>query len=267
MVGGPQAPAAAHVLAILRWLARQAAPVPATAIGRALGLPRSTTYHLLAELCAQGFVVHLPEQRRYALGVAAYEIGHGYTRQASLQRVARVPMDRLVTATGHTAHLAVLHGREVVYVIEDRARGRAPLVSDIGVRLPSHLTASGRAVLAALPAAHVRALFPDPTAFVLRHGTGPTSLSALRALLVDVRRRGWAVEQGEVTPGFASVAAAVADAAGHPLAAVAVTFPTTEVDETGSQALAGAVVATAAELSRRLGVGRARGAAPQRISS
>lgn len=248
-----QVPAAAQVLAVLRWLSGQASPVPAAAVTRELGLPRSTTYHLLAELCRQGFVVHLPEQRRYALGVAAYEIGHGYTRQASLQRVARQPMDRLVAATGHTAHLAVLAGAEVVYVIEDRAPGRAPLVSDVGVRLPAHLTATGRAMLAALPPAHVRALFGDRSAFVLRHDAGPTTPSGLRALLVDTRRRGWAVEEDEVTPGFASVAAAVRDAAGHPVAAVAVTFPAPQVPPATRADLAAAVVLTARQLTHRVG--------------
>jgi len=58
-----------------------------------------------------------------------------------------------------------------------------------------------------------------------RHGVGPTSPSALRALLVETRQRGYAMEDGEVTPGFASVAAAVRDHTGHPAAGVAVTFP------------------------------------------
>ena len=40
-------------------------PVPATGVARALNLPRSTTYHLLAVLREHGFVTHLPEQRRY----------------------------------------------------------------------------------------------------------------------------------------------------------------------------------------------------------
>jgi DNA-binding IclR family transcriptional regulator len=119
----------------------------------------------------------------------------------------------------------VLHGRDVLYVLEERAPGRPPLVTDVGVRLPAQLTASGRAVLAALPAPQVRALFPDRSAFVDRHGGGPTSLSALRTLLAETRQRGYAVEQGEVTPGFASVAAAVLDHNQHPVAGVAVTYP------------------------------------------
>ena len=74
-------------------------------------------------------------------------------------------------------------GREVLYVVEQRAPGRPPLVTDVGVRLPAHLTGSGRAMLAHLRPAHVRVLFPDAGAFVSRHGTGPRQLSELRRLL------------------------------------------------------------------------------------
>jgi DNA-binding IclR family transcriptional regulator len=64
-------PAAHQVLAILGHLARQAGPVPAAAIARDLALPRSTTYELLTTLAESGFVVHLADERRYSLGVAA----------------------------------------------------------------------------------------------------------------------------------------------------------------------------------------------------
>jgi DNA-binding IclR family transcriptional regulator len=243
-------PAARQALALLHSMARQPGPVQAAALARDLGLPRSTTYHLLAELSAAGFVVHLPEERRYGLGVAAFELGTAYLRQEPLARLARPVLSRLVEAVGHTAHLAVLHGREVLYVVEQRAPGRPPLVTDVGVRLPAHLTASGRALLADLPPAQVRALFPDAGAFVSRHGGGPQKLSELRRLLGEVRRQGAAGEDGEVTPGFASVAAAVHDHAARPVAAVAVTYPTD--DQPDGDGVARQVVQAAAELTRRI---------------
>jgi DNA-binding IclR family transcriptional regulator len=160
-----------------------------------------------------------------------------------------------VRRIGQNGHLAVLDGRDVVYVVEERAPGRPPLVTDVGVRLPAHLTASGRALLAGLPAARVRAAYPDAAAFVARTDVpGPTTPSALRALLVGVRRDGYATEDGEVTPGYASVAAAAVDHTGLPAAAVAVTYASGEgVD---AAALAGAVRRTAAELTHRLVPGR-----------
>src|SRR4051795_13137848 len=81
-------PAARQALAVLQALARAPGPVPAAALARDLGLPRSTTYALLGELEAAGFVVHLPEERRYGLGVGAFEIGTAYLRQEPLARLA-----------------------------------------------------------------------------------------------------------------------------------------------------------------------------------
>jgi DNA-binding IclR family transcriptional regulator len=246
-------PAARQVLELLDALARQPGPVPAAALVRELGLPRSTVYHLLGELVRAGLAVHLPEERRYGLGVHALELGTHYLRQEPLARLARPVLARLVDRVGQSAHLAVLHGREVLCVVEERAPGKPSLVTDVGVRLPAQLTASGRALLADLPAAQVRALFPDPGAFVDRHGVGPRSLSALRRVLVEVRRAGYATEDGEVTPGFASVAAAAHDHTGHPVAGLAVTFPAADADGPERERLTRAATAAAAELTRRIG--------------
>jgi DNA-binding IclR family transcriptional regulator len=124
-------------------------------------------------------------------------------------------------------------------------------VTDVGVRLPAHLTASGRAILAALPPAQVLALYPDRSAFVDRHGKGSASLSALRTLLAETRQRGYAVEDGEVTPGFASVAAPVLDPNGHPVAGLAVTFPTPSDEEPPTMVVRRASEALTARLGGR----------------
>jgi len=246
-------PAARQVLELLDALARQPGPVPAAVLVRELGLPRSTVYHLLTELVHAGLAVHLPEERRYGLGVHALELGTDYLRQEPLARLARPILPRLVDRVGQSAHLAVLHGREVLYVVEERSPGKPPLVTDVGVRLPAQLTASGRALLADLPAVQVRALFPEAAAFVDRHGIGPRSLSALRRILVEVRRTGYASEDGEITPGFASVAAAAHDHTGHPVAGLAVTFPAADVDAAQRERLARAAMSAAAEHTRRIG--------------
>ena len=244
-----QVPAATRALRVLRFLATQADPVPIEALMRACDLPRSTAYHLINAMIEEGFVVHLADERRYGLGVAAFEAGSGYTRQAPLQRIARRPLAQLVDRIGQSAHLAVLHGRDVLYVVEERAPGRPPLVTDVGVRLPAHLTASGRAIMGGLSDSQVRALYPDRAAFTDRTGRGPQSPTALRALLVEQRRRGYAVEDGEVTEGMASVATAVVDHNGHPVAGLAMTFLRERADP---DALARALTHTADLLSRRL---------------
>ncbi|HWH94606.1 MAG TPA: helix-turn-helix domain-containing protein, partial [Baekduia sp.] len=141
-------PAATQALDVLELLARHVSPLPAAAIGRDLGLPRSTTYHLLSALRERGFVVHLADERRWGLGIAAFALGSAYVRQEPLRWIARTVLADLVTRTTHNGHFAMLHGADVLYVIEERAADRASLVTDVGVRLPAHLTASGLAMLA-----------------------------------------------------------------------------------------------------------------------
>lgn len=241
-------------MAILRYLGTQANPVPATTIARVVNLPRSTTYHLLDTLIASDFVTHYPEQKLYGLGLTAYELSSGYMRQEPLQRLARRPMADLCDRVHHSAHLSVLLGREVVYVIEERAPHRPLLVTDVGVRLPAHLTASGRAMLAALPPAHVHAIYPTKDAFSgAPSGRGPHSPAELRQRLNDIHYHGYATEHGDIAPGLSSAAMPVFHPHGYPLAAVAVTYPSEDHTPTLLSLVVDEVRATARELGRRLG--------------
>jgi DNA-binding IclR family transcriptional regulator len=252
----PQVPAADQTLRILAHLARQRGPVPAQTIATALGLPRSTVYHLLSTLQEHAFVVHVAEERRWGLGIAAFELAGGYARQEPLARLGHPVLADLVDRAHESAHLAVMHGRDVLYLVEERAPRRPALVTAVGVRLPAHLTATGRAMLAALPSEQVRALYPDAAAFADRTGRGPRRPRELRDVLRDVRSRGHAGESGEVTPGLSSVGAAVLDVQGWPIAAVAVTYPdemTMDVSD-----LPELVSSAAAELARRISGARTR---------
>lgn len=246
----PQVPAADQTLRILTHLARQRGPVAARSLADALGIPRSTVYHLLATLEQHGFVVHLAADRRWALGTAAFELGGGYARQVPLARLGRTLVAALADRSGESAHLAVMSGSDVLYIVEERPPRRPALVTDVGVRLPAHLTATGRAMLASLPREQVRALYPDAASFADRTGRGPSRPSELRALLRDVRAQGYAVEDGEVTLGLRSVGVVVRDQGGWPAAAVAVTWP--EHADRDEHALAQLARDAAAELARRI---------------
>lgn len=246
-------PAATRALRVLRFLAEQPGPVPMERIAAAVGMPRSTAYHLLKAMAAEGFVTHLAEERRYGLGVAAFETGSAYLRHDPLERLARPLLVQLVADVGHTAHVGVLHGRELVYLLKEQPPHPVPTVTDVGVRLPATLTASGRALLGGLPAAQVRALFPDASAFVDRTGRGPRTLVQLRRLLADERRQGFAMEESHVTEGFASVANAARDHTGRPVAAFSITFRASAVPPEARRALARRTTAAAEALTRRLG--------------
>ena len=247
-------PAARATLRLLKYLASHGGPVRATTIARDLSLPRSTTYHLLAALQDEGFLVHSPETQAYFLSPLLGELGSSVVTSEALAALAQPVLERLVAETKLpvVAHLGLLHHSDVVYASKISSSRAPAVVTSIGVRLPAHLTATGRAMLAALSTAQLEAIYPDAASLITRAGPGPTTLDELRALLTEASDRGWAAEDGDITLDYASVAAPVLDANNYPAAAVGLTFRGAIVDVEHRERLGRAVRVAASVLSRRL---------------
>ena len=210
-------PAATHTLAILRLLMTTDAPISAARIAAQLRLPRSTTYQLLKVMVDAGFVIHLKSHRTYGLGAAAYSLAQAYSTQQPLVRASTRHAQALAKLAGGSAHVSRLSsGMEVLYVLEERSATAVSLITDVGVRLAAERTASGRAMLAALPDAELKAR-------VDAAGLG-RQWQKIHTMVQQVRLRGWAEETEEVSVGQSSIAAAVLDHTGRPAAALAVTF-------------------------------------------
>ncbi len=247
-------PAARQTLQILKYLAGHGSPVRASTISRDLGLPRSTTYHLMRVLQDEGFVVHSPEDQAFGLSSLLTEIGSTVLSANTLARLADPILAQLVgeTKLPIVAHLGVLEHSDVLYASKVSATRAPALVTSIGVRLPAHLTATGRAMLALLPIEQLRAIYPATQSITTRTGPERTTTAQLDELLAETRSRGWAVEDGDVTLEYASVAAAVLDHNGYPAAAIGLTFRRSIVDDTHWLKLGRATRNAAAALTQRI---------------
>ena len=261
-----QVPAANRTLEVLLLLARSASPIPATKIGTELGIPKSSLYHLLAAMQSKGFVTPIAgnqiensqaESALWGLGVSAFEVGSAYMRHEPLESRARpvlvALMKRVAGIAPLVGHLGILRGSDTFYLLKESTGGPITVISEIGVRLPASLTASGRAMLAHLSAAQIRALFPHQQSFVNRTGKGPQNLSQLKELLARERKQGFSIESGLVTREHSSVAAAVFDHLSEPIAAINLVFRDATVDGSDQQSLVEAVQDSARELTKRLG--------------
>lgn len=243
----------------------------AQALATRLGIPRSSVYQLLEILEHQGFVVHFPEEKRWSLGVAAFELGSAYLRHDPLERFAQPILNRLLDSLeglrdgglAAVVQLGVLNGGELLYLLKGATRSHLSsglaVVTDVGVRLPAHLTASGRSILALLPQAQFRATYPGGNSLQLirRTDAGPATIGELSELLRTEKAAGHSTENGAVSANYGSVASAATNHLGLPVAAFAVTFRTDRLTPdglAGLEPLIADLVRTAAkELSRRLG--------------
>jgi IclR family acetate operon transcriptional repressor len=209
---------ALHLLGVLE---AEAGDVGVTALAIAAGLTVSTTHRLLHALAAAGLVAQDRDTERYHLGARLIALGRGAEARLGLTRW-HAELQHLAAVTGESASLGIRLGNEVL--IADHVPSAQPLRFDAGIgrRVPIHASAMGKVLLAGAddPSADVFALgalerFTDRTL---------TDHAALAAELHTIRRRGWALNDGERNPGVRAVAVAIPTTADM-AAAVAVQGP------------------------------------------
>jgi IclR family acetate operon transcriptional repressor len=174
-----------------------------------LGVAHSTAHRLMAMLAYHGFVRQEPESRAYTAGPALVEIGLAAVRELDIRLYARPVLEQLAAALGETVHLAVLEGGNVRYLDAVESPRALRVASRTGTALAANCTASGKALLAQLPADEAAALLGGRGPLPGLTGQSITDRTRLRAELARVRARGCAVNVEESEEGVASVAVAV----------------------------------------------------------
>jgi DNA-binding IclR family transcriptional regulator len=220
---------------------------------RALDINRTTLLRLLRTLEAERFIAPLGEGAGWRIGPALIGLAAQALAADDLAGIATPVLAQLAETLGLSAHLAVLDGREVVYLIR-----RAPNLSfvsniRVGSRLPAHAANMGRIILAHLPEAEVRRLYAGVKLPAATEHTA-TTLDALMARIAADRAQGLAWSEGFFEPGIGSCAAAIREASGRPVAAINVSGLVASFAGAERRARIGTAVAEAArEISARLG--------------
>lgn len=221
---GPRAPAVRQAFLVLDELGESPEGLRLNEILQRVDLPKTTVHRLLRTLVDVGAVLHRARSGTYRIGpgMAAYCRTAENTR---LLGAFHALAERLRDGLGETVRLGVLTGTEVTFIAQAGPPGRIR-------RLPAHSSATGKALLAFSGADELAAvLAPRPVA----------AAELLRAQLVEIRARGYAVEER-------CLAAPVLGRDGRGLAAIGVGA----AGDTVAPGLADEVVRTAAEMTRRL---------------
>ncbi len=216
--------------------------------GRLLGVARSTAHRLLASLVVHGFAEQDPDTRTYRAGGALLEFGLATVRRYDIRAHARPFLEAVAERTGETSHLLVLAGAHTLFLDSVEGGQSVRTTGRVGASFPAHSTSGGKALLAELDAADVRALYPERELPRLTERTLGTR-TALEADLATVRERGYAVNAGESDPHITSVAAAVRDPSGAARFAISVSMPAFRADP---ERVADALIETCLEAGRTI---------------
>lgn len=240
-----------NALRVMEALADADRPMAVTELGQRLGLAASTTHRILATLAAEGFAVRVPALRRYRAGPGLARLARrSLLDNVRLTEVARPILRRLAVESGETSQLTVLDGWDTVAI--DHVDSTQPVIvhHPAGSRVPAHATAVGQAILSHLPEVAARIAREGLVAHSHRTITDP---EAFIAELETIRRRGYAINVGQLHPETAGVAAPILEASGAVIGSIGISGPAARIGDDGRLTeLAELAVTGAAEVGERL---------------
>lgn len=237
-------------LQLLKVFSVEQAELGISALAKELGVAKSTAHRLAVTLATEGFLEQNPENGRYRLGLALFELGTLVRRRMDVSTLGLPLLGALRDTTQEAIHLAVLAQNDIVYLYNLESSQAVGTRSYLGMRKPAFCTSEGRVLLAFGP--------PDQAAGALKGGVARTPNTvtdpkALARLLEEVRQSGYAVDDEESEVGMRGLAAPVRDATGRVIAAVGLSAPMQRLPKKDLRRLVPQVVATADGISARMG--------------
>lgn len=201
-----------------------AGPMTLAQVTAYTGLPRSSVHRLLDQLVNSGWLAR-PAEHTYELGVNAYEMGQSAFRQNRLLQKAVPAMNAFAQRTGYTIQLGVVDRGDTLYFAKANGRRSGPTPTAVGQRVPAHLTAVGKMIMAnaaGRPDTRWPALPTPPS----------QRLTPYQKELEEAHNRGAAFDHGGAFPGIACVGVSIGPA-DHPhgnLAGLSVCAPVGSFD-------------------------------------
>ncbi|HUL36298.1 MAG TPA: IclR family transcriptional regulator C-terminal domain-containing protein, partial [Thermodesulfobacteriota bacterium] len=238
-------------LSVLQAFGEAGHPLTLSEVAKALGANSTTATRLCYTLTELGFI-QKDGQRRYHLTPKILTLGHSYISGLAWQEVAQYYLERLFKEVQETVNLSILEGSEMIYLFRIRKRKYLPFDIQIGTKLPVYCTAMGKVLMALGPSERTKPIlkaleFKPLTARTI------TSLDKFMDELERVRKKGYAINDEELSIGNRSVGAPIMGKQGYAVAAINIAVPTTEYSRSQMEKiLAPQVIRTAHEISDAL---------------
>ncbi len=240
-------------LALLSALPESPASLTLTELSHKLRYSKSTIQRLTYTLQKLGYLDRDAETKKFRLGYKSQLFGLSVMRNLDLRKMASPHLEKTSKEIGETVNLAILDGKEIVYVERIKTQQILNINLEVGSRLPAYSTSMGKAIMAFLPRPRLEALLRKMN---LKPHTSNTitSIEGLKNELEKVRRCGFATNNEELANGLRSVAAPVRNSEGEVIAAVNIAVPSIRVQiKRLETVLAQKAIETADQISFALG--------------
>ncbi|MDC3414829.1 IclR family transcriptional regulator [Terrihalobacillus insolitus] len=223
-----------------------------TEIANQIDINKSSVYRILSTLAQYGYIEQEEEKGRYKLGYKFLEISTNLLDSIDLRSEARPYLLELEEETNEVIHLVVFDQDEVVYIEKLEGNETLRMHSKVGKRAPVHCTSVGKAILAHLPTSVVLDIM-ERSGMPAHTDKTITDKEAFLRELIEVKKRGYALDLEENEFGIICIAAPIFNHLGKVTAAVSVSGPTIRMTDNRIEQLKACMIETGKNISTRLG--------------
>lgn len=184
-----------------------------------LELSRNKVFRLLATLEDRGLIEKDDTSGTYYLGLHAYEMAQHILKSAGLIRLAHPVMEALARKHDEAVYITVMNNDEVLFLDMVDCVQQIKTIDMVGQRFPFFTNAAGKAI---------KAMSSPDFLDRMRRRRGKETVPDLQKLeieLLDIRKRGVAVDVGGLGEGVCAVAVAIKDYAGKVVCALTMLAP------------------------------------------
>ena len=216
------------------------------------GYNKSTVSRLLSTLEKHGCVMKTGSSRKYQLGYRINLWAKISSRQNNLANIARPVMEELRDKCGEEIALYVIEGDRRICVARVRSLHEIAKVGPVGTYYPLHAGASGKVLLAYLPADQRKEIIGKGNLEKFTSLT-ITDTKKLEKDLEIIRKAGYAVSKGEREPDAFSVTAPIWNAGGRVVASISISGPNFRLTEKKLKMDIHEILDSSKEISKKLG--------------
>ncbi|MBO0601518.1 IclR family transcriptional regulator [Sporosarcina sp. E16_3] len=209
-------------------------------------LPLSTMHRLLKAMIKQGMVEQDERTKCYRLGTIWLEYGLQVYDSMDYVTTIRPELERLGHEVDESVYLSRPAGVEAIILERiDSEKNTIRIYDQLGLRIPMHIGAANKAMLANMPS--------SKSAAILQKLLPIEQLATVKATLKEIKKQGYATSHGERTEGTSSVAVAILDGLGEVVGAVSIGFISFNLTENRMDFLIEKVMETGRRISEKLG--------------
>jgi DNA-binding IclR family transcriptional regulator len=196
------------VLDLLELFARQKTPLNLTALSRALGMPKSSTFNLIETLLARGAIYETHPRGGYYPTRRLLDLAQQTMAGDSFLQLIHAELDTLAAKSEETVLLAARDphkAEDIVYIDVVEPPSLLRYFARVGDKRPIYTTSSGKAILTTYGSDERRRMAAS-FSYTAHRETTITEPARLAAALDEAEARGWCEDHAEYTPDVMGLA-------------------------------------------------------------